>query len=63
MKSMFDAFLKDLSILDLGFGFLVESCVYSRLETFGNPQFGNTITNFMFDKVFCYRITGLYFVV
>ena len=46
-------FLKDLNILDLRFGFLVENCVYSRLETFGNPQFGQQITKFSFETDFC----------
>ena len=30
-------FLEDLNNLDLGFGFLVNICVYSRLETSGTP--------------------------
>ena len=49
---VFNVFLEDLSILDLGFGFLVKNYVYSRLETSGNPQFGQHITNFSFEKVF-----------
>ena len=36
--------------MDLGFGLLVENCVYSRLETSGTPpqQIGQTMTKFSF---------------
>ena len=53
-KSMFLVFLQNLNILDLGFAFLVKDFVYSRLETFGNPQFGQTNTKFSFEKV-CFK--------
>ena len=36
------------SILDLRFEFLVNNCVYSRLELSGNPQFGQKITKIIF---------------
>ena len=39
-------------MLDLIFGFLVKSCVYSRLETSGTPQFGQTNAKFSFEQVF-----------
>ena len=55
---MFEDFLLDLSILELGFGFLRTNYVYSRLETSGNPKFGQNITEFIFDKN-NYRISGL----
>ena len=38
-------------MLDLGFGLLLKNCVHSRLETFGNPQFGQQITKFSFEIV------------
>ena len=38
----------NLSILDLRFGFLVNNCVDSRLETSGNPIFDQTITKISF---------------
>ena len=43
-------FLKYLSILDLGFAFLVNNCDYSQLETSGNPQFGQKITSLSFGE-------------
>ena len=49
-------FLQDVIILDLGFGFLVGNCVYSRLETSGNPKFGQNTTKFSF---FVNLISGL----
>ena len=39
-----------MSIVGLGFGFLVENCLYSRLETSGNPQLRQQITKFKFEK-------------
>ena len=48
----FEAFLEDLTVLDLRFGFLVKNYVYSRLETSGNLQFGQNITKFSFENVF-----------
>ena len=48
----FQVFLKDFNMLDLGFGFLVKNYVYSRLETSGDPQFGQQITKFSFELVF-----------
>ena len=43
-------FLKDLNILDLGFAFLVENCLFSRLETAGNIQFGQKASKFSVEK-------------
>ena len=60
---MFEVFLQDLSILDLGFGFgfLVNNSVYSRLETSRNPQFGQTTTKLSFGKVcFVNLLSGLH---
>ena len=37
--------------MDLGFGLLVKNCVYSRLETSGNPQFGQQLTKFSLEKL------------
>ena len=50
LKSTFPGFLEDLNTLDLGFGFLVNNCVYSRLETSGNLQVGQQITKFSFEQ-------------
>ena len=50
LNQNFEVCLEDLSILDLRFGFLVNNCVYSRLETFENPQFGQHITNISFEQ-------------
>ena len=47
-----EVYLQDLSMLDLGFGFFVKNCVYSRLETSTNPQCGQTITTFSFEQLF-----------
>ena len=47
---MFEVFLQDLTILDLGFGFLEKNYVYSRLETSENHQFGQQITKHSFEK-------------
>ena len=52
---MFQIFLQDLRILDLGFGFLVKSCVYSWLEMSGNHQFGQQITKSSFETV-CFKL-------
>ena len=44
-------FLKGLTILDLGFGFLVNNCVYSRLGTRGSLQFGQQIIKKPFESI------------
>ena len=49
LKSKFEVFLQDLSILDLEFGFLAKNCVYSRLEASRIPQVGQQITKVGFD--------------
>ena len=46
-------------MLDFIFGFLAESCVYSRLETSGNPQFVQQITKFSFEQLLFNLISGL----
>ena len=38
-------------MLDLGFGFLVNNYEYSRLETSGNPRFGQEVSKFSFEYV------------
>ena len=55
----FEVVLQGLSILDLGFGFFVNNCLYIRLETFGNPQFCQQITKFRFEQVCLVRIRRL----
>ena len=46
-------------MLDLRFGFLVKNYVYSRLETFGTPRFGQNNAKFSFDVFFVNLISGL----
>ena len=36
--------------MNFRFGFLLKNCVYSRLETFGNPQFGQKVAKFSFGE-------------
>ena len=52
LKSSVEVFLQDLNVLDIIFGFLVRNCLYSRLETSGDPQFGQQITKSSFEQVF-----------
>ena len=49
----------DLLSLRHRFEFLVNNYVYSRLETSGNPQFGQHITKSRFDFFLFYLISGL----
>ena len=49
MNRLFEVFLKDLSILDLRFGFLVKNWVCSRLETSENSQFGQKVSKYTCD--------------
>ena len=46
-------------MLALGFGLLVNNCVYSRLEMCGNPQFGRQVSKFSFGQVVLNLISGL----
>ena len=53
--------LQDLNMLDPRFVILVNNCVYSRLETFKNLQFGQQIIKFSFEtKMFYNLISGLF---
>ena len=43
-------FLQDLSMLDLGFGFLVKHCVYSGLESLETSNLVNKYPNLVLKK-------------
>ena len=45
---IFSVFLKDLAISDCRFEFYVKNCIYSQLETSGNPKFDQNISKISF---------------
>ena len=54
MKAFFLVFLWDLIVLDLGFGFLVNNCVYSLLEASENPNVVKQQPKLVLEK-FCVK--------